>query len=98
MLILVLSSTAAELELLDTQKQSLVLLIDHDGSLHQQYGAVDEVGQLAQVIYITDRYGEIVSVFHTFGGEQLPATEELLKLLEFLNHQCPECEPPEWPR
>ncbi len=97
-IILVLPSSAAKPELREARNQSLVLLVDHDGRLHQQYGAVNEVGQLAPVIYVTDRYGEIVSVFHASGGEQLPHPRELMKLLELLNHQCPECEPPEWPR
>jgi hypothetical protein len=50
------------------------------------------------VISTTDRFGEIVSVYHTFGGEQLPKAEAVMKLPEFINHQCAECEPPEWPR
>ena len=97
-IILLLPSSAVKPELLKAQDQSLVLLIDDDGSLHRQYGAVDEAGQLAPVIYITDRFGEIVSVYTSFDGKQLPCSQELLKLLEFINNQCPECEPAEWPR
>lgn len=97
-IIVVLPSGTTEPELLKAQNHSLVLLIDKDDGLHQQYGAVNELGQLGPVIYVTDRYGEIASVFHTFDGEQLTHPGELLKLLEFINHQCPECEPPEWPR
>ncbi len=85
-------------ELQQTRPKPFVRLIDEDSSVHRLYGAVDQEGKLATVIYVTDRFGEIVSVFHTFGGEPLPKPEEVLKLLEFLNQQCPECEPPEWPR
>jgi peroxiredoxin len=96
-IIVVLPSGTREPELLEAQNQPLVLLIDEEGSLHQQYGAVDNANP-APLIYVTDRFGEIVSVYTTFDGKQLPSSQELLKLLEFINNQCPECEPPEWPR
>jgi peroxiredoxin len=71
------------------------VLADDDGRVHKLYGAIDALGRGAPVIYVTDRFGEIVSVW---GGKNLPSTDEILKMLEFINHQCPECEPPEWPR
>lgn len=71
------------------------VLADDDGRVHKLYGAIDARGRPAPVIYVTDRFGEIVSVW---GRENLPTTDEVLKTLEFINHQCPECEPPEWPR
>jgi peroxiredoxin len=75
-----------------------VVLADDDGRVHSLYGAVDEHGMPCPVIYVTDRFGEIVSVYDVRGGKHLPSTDEILKVLEFINHQCPECEPPEWPR
>lgn len=96
-IIVVLPSSTTEPELLEAQNQPLVLLVDKEGSLRQQYGAVDDANP-TPVIYVTDRFGEIFSVYTTFDGKQLPSSQELLKLLEFINNQCPECEPPEWPR
>lgn len=86
-------TTAPEL----VAKKQVLVLLDEEGGLHQEYGAVDD-GKPSPVIYVTDRFGEIVSVYTTRDGEQLPSSQELLKLLEFINSQCPECEPPEWPR
>lgn len=76
----------------------LLLLSDQGGRVHRRFGAVDQEGKSNPVIYVTDRYGEIASVFVTRKGEQLPTAEQLLKTLEFINSRCPECEPPEWPR
>ncbi len=73
-------------------------LVDDDGRVHRLKGAVDEDGRPGSVIYVTDRFGEIVSVYEARGGKNLPSADEVLKTLEFINHQCPECEPPEWPR
>ena len=75
-----------------------VALVDDDGRVHELYGAVDEQRKPAPVIYVTDRFGEIFSVYDVRSGKNLPRTDEILKMLEFINHQCPECEPPEWPR
>lgn len=96
-IIAVLPSSTTEPELLEAQNRPLVLMVDKDGSLHEQYGAVDDAKPV-HVIYVTDRFGEIVSLYTTFDGQHLPSSQELLKLLEFINNQCPECEPPEWPR
>ncbi len=75
-----------------------VVLADDDGIVHSLYGAVDEHGKPGSLIYVTDRFGEIVSVYDARGGKNLPSTDDILKVLEFINHQCPECEPSEWPR
>ena len=75
-----------------------LVLPDHGGRVHHRYGAVDRNGRPAPLIYITDRFGEIATVYPGFGGKELPSAEQVLKVLQFLNHQCPECEPPEWPR
>ena len=75
-----------------------VVLADDDGRVHGLYGAVDEHGRPGPVIYVTDRFGEIVSVYDARGGQHQPSSDEVLRMLEFINHQCSECEPPEWPR
>lgn len=74
------------------------ILNDDDGWIHRLYGALDEQGKPSAVIYVTDRFGEIVSVCPVLEGKKLPTVSEVLKTLEFINSQCPECEPPEWPR
>ncbi len=74
-----------------------VTLADDVGRVHDLYGAVDEQQKPAPVIYVTDRFGEIFSVYDVRSGKKRPLTDEILKMLEFINHQCPECEPPEWP-
>ena len=75
-----------------------VVLLDSGGRVHRAYGAVDRNGRPAPVIYVTDRFGEIAAVYPGFDDKKLPSTKQVLKVLEFINHQCPECEPPEWPR
>jgi peroxiredoxin len=79
-------------------KLPFLVLLDDDGQIHRLYGAVDEHMKPSPVVYVTDRFGEIVSVYDVRSGENLPSIDEILKMLEFINHQCPECEPPEWPR
>jgi len=75
----------------------IVELYDGTLTVHHRSGATDENGCPVPLVYVTDRFGEIVS---TYGvpGACLPKVEEILRTLEFVNHQCPECEPPEWPR
>ena len=73
-------------------------LYDETLSVHRRSGAVDEDGRLVPVIYVTDRFGEIVATHLVEGDASPPSLEEILRSLEFINHQCPECEPPEWPR
>ena len=73
------------------------ILADEDGRIHHEVGAVDEQGRAAAAIYITDRFGEVFGVYRTREGNKLPTVADLLSWLEFVNSQCPECEPPEWP-
>lgn len=73
------------------------ILIDQDGGVHREFGAADEDGRPVPAIYITDQYGEVFGSFRTAIGQALPDLREILNWLEFVNSQCPECEPPEWP-
>ena len=79
-------------------KAPFLVLLDEGRRVHRLYGAVEEHLKPSPVVYLTDRFGEIVSVYDARSGKNLPSTDEILKMLEFINHQCPECEPPEWPR
>jgi peroxiredoxin len=76
---------------------SYPVLIDKDGRLQGEFGAVDQLGQPAAAVYVTDRYGEVYGAYRSRDGQSLPAAVEILALLEFINIQCPECAPPEWP-
>lgn len=73
------------------------LLIDEGGHLHHEFGAIDAQGQASAAVYITDRCGEVFGSYRKPDGQNLPTTKEILDWLEFINSQCPECEPPEWP-
>jgi peroxiredoxin len=70
------------------------VLVDAEGRTHAQFGA-DREGETA--VYVTDRYGEVFGVYRTRDGNALPSVTDILSWLEFVNNQCPECEPPEWP-
>lgn len=96
--ILVLHCSVHRARLLQEQHQlPFVVLADEDGRVHRQMGAVGHDGGLKAAIYITDRFGEIFATFRTADGEQFPGAGEILSWLEFVNRQCPECFPPEWP-
>jgi hypothetical protein len=60
-------------------------------------GALDASGLPAMAVYITDRFGEVFAVFRESEKQAMPSVEEILGWLEFVNSQCPECSPPEWP-
>jgi peroxiredoxin len=72
-------------------------LYDETLHVHHLSGTTDESGSPIPMIYVTDRFGEIVST-HVAADHAPPSVKEILHMLEFVNHQCPECEPPEWPR
>jgi peroxiredoxin len=78
-------------------KLPFLVLSDGDGRVHREVGASDEEGHAAAAAYVTDRYGEIFATYRTRDGQALPTATEILNWLEFINSQCPECEPPEWP-
>ena len=73
------------------------LQVDQDGHVHRDFGAANGAGRPMPAIYITDRYGEVFGSYRTEIGQVLPGIKEILGWLEFVNSQCPECEPPEWP-
>jgi len=84
-----------------TTKEGLRLpfpvLADEDGRIHGEVGALDEQGRATAAVYITDKFGEVFGVYRTLESQVLPSVADLLNWLEFVNSQCPECEPPEWP-
>ena len=60
-------------------------------------GAADNDGHPATAIYITDRFGEVFAVYRAAEGQTMPDAQEIVTWLAFINSQCPECSPPEWP-
>ncbi len=46
---------------------------------------------------VTDRFGEIFLAAVTSRGDLLPSADELARTAEFVQMQCEECHPPEWP-
>ena len=73
------------------------LLVDEDGRIHRDTGAADKYGQPVTAIYITDRFGEVFAVYRAAEGQTMPEVREIVTWLSFINSQCPECGPPEWP-
>jgi len=72
-----------------------VILSDSDRSIQAEYG-LQTGGEPISGIFIADRFGELTASY--VGSEVANATSaSILKWLEFINSQCPECEPPEWP-
>jgi peroxiredoxin len=71
------------------------LLLDGDGRLHRQVGAVDVAGRPAPALFTTDHYREIYSVMRP-GEPTWPANaKDVIDWLVFANIQCPECNVPE---
>lgn len=82
-------------------KQQLKLpypvLADEDGRVLRQLGGIDSDSRDSTAAYVTDRFGEVFGAYRSRDGQPLPALADILNWLEFVNSQCPECEPPEWP-
>lgn len=81
-----------------TNDSPILVLYDESHAVCRFSGATDENGRPIPLVYLTDRFGEIVSAYVAPSHTMPPSLEEILSTLEFVNHQCPECEPPEWPR
>lgn len=45
----------------------------------------------------TDRFGEVFAAYKAGQGKSLPSVEEISGWIDFINSQCPECGPLEWP-
>jgi peroxiredoxin len=74
-----------------------LLLADPEGVVHCSLGALNSSGGPCLAVYVTDRYGEVFAAWRTARGDAEPSPEDILEWLEFVNQQCPECFPPEWP-
>jgi hypothetical protein len=52
----------------------------------------DVAGLIPPAALVADRWGEVVFVAGVATAEMLPAPEELLEWLAYLENRCPECE------
>ncbi len=59
---------------------------------HKEIGGHDASVKFVQGCYITDRFGEVCAALH-----EIPSVSEMLRWLDYINSECPECEPSEWP-
>jgi peroxiredoxin len=81
----------------DEVRAKFPVLVDKDGRIHRLMGAQDRRGKPEMAVYITDRFGEVFATFREVEKQAMPSPQEILGWLEFINGQCPECSPPEWP-
>jgi peroxiredoxin len=79
------------------QNDFCLLAIDENCELHRALGATDNVQNPIPTIYVTDRFGEVFAAFQTVEIASLPSADEIIRWLEFIERQCEECSPPEWP-
>ncbi len=96
----VLAIVAGPAEALELQTDAAVrfpILADADKKIHGRLGALDRAGDPLPTLYVTDRFGEVFAAFHRAKGDKLPDADGLLDWLSFVNRQCEECFPPEWP-
>ncbi len=94
--LMVFAVPTKKLTRLPDQKE-IVVLSDPNGLVHEAVGAKEGQNRYAPACYITDRYAEVFAVFRAKDGNVMPTVKEVIGWLEFVDGQCPECEPPEWP-
>lgn len=73
------------------------VLADGNGRVHRSLGTEDPAGHLLPAVFITDRFGEVFAAYKAGQGNSLPAVNEIMSWIDFINCQCPECGPVEWP-
>lgn len=81
----------------ELQSQAFFFAIDTNKGIHKTFGATDAAQNPLAAIYITDRFGEVFAAFRNENLASLPSTEEIVRWLEFIEQQCEECSPSEWP-
>ena len=86
--------------LTDPLPPGIVAGVDVDNQGARRYLGNDELsthGLHRLVIFVTDRYGEISSLW-IVSEHNFPAIDEVLRSLESVEMACEECSLPEWPR
>ena len=73
--------------------QPHILVASDIGAIaHKEIGGANASPKFVQGCYITDRFGEVCAALH-----EIPPAGEMLRWLDYINSECPECEPSEWP-
>ena len=91
--VLVIVSRPADLQGL--HQLPFPILTDFSQDVYADYGLHKSADPVSG-IFIADRFGELAASY--VASDTANATSaSILKWLEFINSQCPECEPPEWP-
>ena len=72
------------------------VVADPDGAVRRRFSCVDS-GKPRLSVFITDRWGEVAFACQTGQGDLAPAANDVLDWLRFVDQQCPECFPSEWP-
>jgi peroxiredoxin len=81
----------------DSRHWPFDVAVDVAGALHRELGSEDQAGAVGTAVYITDRWAEVFFTSRKTGEESGPGIKELLDWLAFVDHQCPECFPSDWP-
>lgn len=84
-------------ELRRTLHLNFEVLSDENQRLHHSLGIEDQAAHFLPAVFITDRFGEIFAAYKAGQGNTLPVVDEILSWIDFINRQCPECGPLEWP-
>ena len=96
--VLVVAAKQMQLAELSKWQDNLCLLaLDQNGELHRALGATDGQENPVPTIYITDRFGEVFAAFRSENPTSLAGMDEIIRWLEFIEQQCEECSPSEWP-
>jgi peroxiredoxin len=73
------------------------LLSDIGGKVFGTYLGQVGSGLPKTAVFIADRYGALYTSATTADADELPSGREIRDWLWFIEIQCPECFPPEWP-
>jgi peroxiredoxin len=95
--IAILRATPGVLDAYSPQRWPFDVAVDSRGGLHRAFNAEDDQGASGLAVYVTDRWAEVVYACRTLQGDPAPGIEDLLEWLTFVDHECPECFPSEWP-
>ncbi|MCC7234335.1 MAG: hypothetical protein IT163_03480 [Bryobacterales bacterium] len=71
------------------------VVVDPAGTVRRKLSS--GAGETRLALFVTDRWGEVVFTCKASRGDTAPTVAVLLDWLRFVDQQCPECFPPEWP-
>ncbi len=73
------------------------LLSDIGGKVFGTYLGQMGSGSPETAVFVADRYGVLYTKATAADADELPGEREIRDWLSFIEIQCPECFPPEWP-